>query len=61
MMKKENLIKARELLNLELSSSINERGTDWYYKLCCIRGELDSLITILDDIPKYEQRKRMFK
>ena len=60
-MNKERLEKARELINLELSDCLKELGTDWYHKLCLIRGDLDSLIQILDSPDKYESRKRMFK
>lgn len=60
-MNKERLVHCRELINLELSDCLKELGTDWYHKLCLIRGDLDSLIQILSDIPGYEYRKRMFK
>ena len=60
-MNRDNLIKAREIINLELSDCLKELGTDWYHKLALIRGDLDSLIGILSDTDKYNSRQRMFK
>ena len=60
-MNKDNLIKAREIINNELSDCLKELGTDWYNKLCLIRGDLDSLIGIISDTDKYQSRQRMFK
>ena len=60
-MNKERLIHAREIINNELSECLKELGTDWYHKLVLIRGDLDSLLKILNDTDSYEYRKRMFK
>ena len=60
-MNKENIEKAREVIRKEIDDNMKlELGTSQFSKLCMIKGELDVLISILDNPNKYEKSKRMF-